>query len=152
LEAFVTRDLSIGRLSAATGVKVPTIRYYESIGLIPPAPRSASDRRLYGPNAEAGLKFIRHARDLGFSIEAVRSLLELAGEPSGSCAEINALCRKQLDGVQRKIAQLTALEAELQRMADSCAGGEVARCKVLESLSDHSLCLADDHSSLDDGE
>ena len=112
---------SIGKLSARTGVKVPTIRYYESIGLIPEAPRTASDRRQYDAEAERVLGFIRHARDLGFPIDTVKSLLDLAHDPSKSCEEVNAIAERQLADVEHRIRQLTALRNELRRMADSCA-------------------------------
>jgi len=133
--------LTIGKLSAKTGVKVPTIRYYESIGLIPEAPRTASDRRLYGAESEQVLGFIRHARDLGFSIEAIRALLDMARDPTKSCEEVNAIAERQLEDVEHRIRQLTALRDELQRMSDSCKGGSVGECGVLECLADHGLCI-----------
>ena len=78
---------SIGHLSRETGVKVPTIRFYEQIGLMPTPQRSASDRRIYGEGATQRLGFIRHARGLGFSIEDIRSLLLLSDQPARSCSE-----------------------------------------------------------------
>ncbi|NJO54658.1 MAG: MerR family transcriptional regulator, partial [Bacteroidales bacterium] len=72
------RSMSIGELSRQTGVKVPTIRFYEEIGLLPPPPRTASNRRVYGTDAVQRLSFIRHARELGFEVEAIRALLRSA--------------------------------------------------------------------------
>lgn len=136
---------SIGALSRETGVKVPTIRFYESIGLLPAPDRSASDRRMYDHRAVQRLAFVRHARDLGFPVEAVRSLLELADHPEQSCADADRLAAEHLAEVERKIGQLEALRDELARVTAECARGRVADCRVIEVLSDHSLCLTHDH-------
>lgn len=132
----------IGRLSAETGVKVPTIRFYEQIGLLAPPPRTASDRRLYDDAASRRLAFIRHARQLGFDLEAIRSLLDLSDQPDRPCAEANAIAARHLSDVETKIAQLQALQVELARMKADCAGGRVSACKVIEVLQDHGSCLA----------
>jgi DNA-binding transcriptional MerR regulator len=81
--------MPIGGLSRKTGVKVPTIRYYESIGLLPQPPRSEGNRRLYGSKGVERLRFIRHARELGFEVDAIRELLELADQPQRSCAKVD---------------------------------------------------------------
>ncbi len=138
-------SFSIGALSRETGVKVPTIRFYESIGLLPAADRTASDRRVYDRKAVQRLAFVRHARDLGFPVEAVRSLLELADHPEQSCADADRLAAEHLAEVRRKIGQLEALRDELARVTAQCARGKVADCRVIEVLSDHSLCLTPDH-------
>lgn len=132
----------IGRLSAETGVKVPTIRFYEQIGLLAPPPRTASDRRLYDDAASRRLAFIRHARQLGFDLEAIRSLLDLSDQPDRPCAEANAIAARHLSDVETKIAQLQALRSELARMKADCAGGQVSACKVIEVLHDHQRCQA----------
>lgn len=142
----MTKPLSIGQLATRTGVKVPTVRYYESIGLLPPAPRTASDRRLYDAQTERRLSFIRHARELGFSVEAVRVFLDLATQPDRSCEEANAIAAAQLVDVERRIEQLSLLRNELKRMSEACSGGTIAECRVIESLSDHGLCLSDRHA------
>lgn len=128
--------MSIGHLARKRAVKVPTIRFYESIGLMPAARRTESGRRLYGEDASRRLGFIRHARDLGFSVEAVRSLLELSDQPQMSCAEADRLAGEHLESVQQKIAQLEALRDELVRITAECAHGRVAECRVIEALSD----------------
>jgi DNA-binding transcriptional MerR regulator len=74
-------EMAIGTLARQTGVKVPTIRYYESVGLLPAAPRTQSNRRLYGAEAVRRLRSIRHARELGFEVEAIRELLAMTAEP-----------------------------------------------------------------------
>lgn len=135
--------LTIGRLSKQTEVKVPTIRYYEQIGLLPQVERSAGNQRLYGPAALDRLRFIRHARDLGFPLESIRDLLKLSDEPDQSCAAADSIASTQLAQVQARISRLRALERELERMIAKCDRGTIADCRVIEVLGDHSLCLND---------
>ena len=136
---------SIGKLATATGVKVPTIRFYEQIGLLAPPPRTASDRRLYDDAALRRLSFIRHARQLGFDLDAIRSLLDLSDHPDRPCGDANAIAERHLADVTEKIAQLQALRTELSRMSAECAGGRVSACKVIEVLHDHELCAVGNH-------
>ncbi len=136
---------TIGRLGAAAGVKIPTIRYYEKIGLLPEAPRSEGGQRIYDQKALNRLKFIRHSRDLGFPLEAIRDLLELSDQPQSSCLAADAVARAQLAAVKTRIARLKALETELERMIAECAHGVVADCRVIEALGDHSLCGSEHH-------
>jgi len=137
--------LTIGKLGAAARVKVPTIRYYEQIGLLLEAERSAGNQRLYSRAALDRLAFIRHARDLGFSLEAIRDLLSLSDVPDQSCAGADAIARAQLAEVETRLARLGALKAELERMVVQCAGGRIANCRVIEVLGDHSFCTTDHH-------
>ncbi|MDD2869318.1 helix-turn-helix domain-containing protein [Neomegalonema sp.] len=136
---------TIGRLGAAAGVKVPTIRYYEKIGLLPEAPRSEGGQRIYDRKALNRLRFIRHARDLGFPLEAIRDLLELSDQPHSSCAAADGVARAQLSAVKTRILRLKALESELERMIAECAHGVIADCRVIEVLGDHSLCGHEHH-------
>lgn len=138
--------LSIGRLGQAAGVKVPTIRYYEQIGLLPEAGRSAGNQRLYDRETLDRLAFIRHARELGFSLESIRDLLSLSDRPDQPCAAADAIAKAQLQAVQARIARLKALETELHRMIDQCACGTIKDCRVIETLGDHALC-AHDHGT-----
>lgn len=139
--------LSIGRLSQETGVKVPTIRYYEQIGLMPAAERSSGNQRLYGAAARRRLSFIRHARDLGFPLEAIRDLLGLTDQPDQPCTAVDAIARAQLATIRSRIARLQALEDELVRMIGHCAHGRIAECRVIEVLGDHGLCAHDHHGT-----
>ena len=104
--------LTIGKLSKATGVKVPTIRYYEQIGLMAAPIRSAGNQRHYDRAAQDRLGFIRHARDLGFPLEAIRELLGLSDDPHGACAVADDIARRQLAAVEARIARLTVLRDE----------------------------------------
>ena len=135
--------LTIGKLGASAGVKVPTIRYYEQIGLLPEAERSAGNQRLYSRKALQRLAFVRHARDLGFTLEAIRDLLSLSDRPDQPCAAADAIARAQLVEVESRLARLTTLKAELERMVLQCAGGSIADCRVIEVLGDYSLCVTD---------
>jgi len=134
--------LTIGKLGAAAGVKVPTIRYYEQIGLLPAPDRSAGNQRLYGRQVQDRLAFIRHARELGFPLEAIRDLLSLSDKPDQTCAAADLIAQTQLTAVRARIARLRALEGELQRMVAQCAHGTIADCRVIEVLGDHQLCEA----------
>lgn len=135
--------LSIGKLSDSAGVKVPTIRYYEQIGLLPEAERSGGNQRLYSVAARDRLAFIRHARDLGFPLEAIRDLLSLSDHPEQSCAAADRIAQAQLVAVEGRIARLMALKSELERMVAQCAGGSVADCRVIECLGNHAYCTSD---------
>jgi len=142
--------LTIGKLGASAGVKVPTIRYYEQIRLLPEAERSAGNQRLYSQKALDRLAFIRHARDLGFTLEAIRDLLSLSDSPDQSCAAADAIARAQLSEVESRLARLTALKAELERMVVQCEGGRIADCRIIEVLGDHSLCATDHRNPKND--
>ncbi|KQS77435.1 MerR family transcriptional regulator [Rhizobium sp. Leaf384] len=131
---------SIGDLSRRTGVKVPTIRYYEQAGLIAPAERTEGNQRRYEKRALDRLAFIRHGRDLGLSIEALRDLIDLSDHPEKPCARADAIAVEHLAAVRAKITQLQRLEHELERIVSHCTGHTVEDCYVLRALSDHALC------------
>lgn len=135
--------LSIGKLAARTGTKVPTIRYYEQIGLLHPPERTAANQRVFDRAALGRLSFIRHARQLGFSLGAIRELLDLTDQPSQPCAHADSIARRQLRQVESRIDRLVALRSELKRMIQECDGKSVADCRVIEVLGDHSECLTD---------
>lgn len=138
---------AIGRLSTEAGVKIPTIRYYEQIGLLPEPERSGGNQRLYGRKALERLAFIRHARELGFPLKSIRDLLSLSDQPQGSCAAADAIATTQLAAVRARLRRLQALEAELERMLAGCARGDIAHCRVIEVLGDHALCAHEHHEA-----
>ena len=135
--------LTIGTLARRTGTKVQTIRYYEQIGLMPEPGRTAGGQRRYGEAELDRLAFVRHARQLGFTLEAIRELLDLSDHPEKSCDEADQIARRQLRQVELRMARLEALRTELKRMVHECSGGNTADCRVLEVLRDHSECLTD---------
>lgn len=134
------KPLPIGALSLQTGVKVPTIRYYEEIGLLPDPDRTERNRRTYGADTVHRLKFIRHARELGFDVEAIRQLLALADDPHRPCQEVDAIARARLTDIEDKIAKLVALRGEVRTMIRQCSQGQVKDCRIIEVLADHTLC------------
>lgn len=136
----MSHGIAIGKVSKATGVKIPTIRYYEQIGLLPTPPRTEGGRRTYDTKDIERLTFIRHSRELGFEIDQIRTLLELQDRPDQSCADADTIAKARLVEVKAKIASLTALQAELERMVDGCSHGRVESCRVIEILADHGKC------------
>lgn len=126
--------MKIGELANRTATKVETVRYYEKIGLLPPPARTAANYRAYGNEHLARLSFIRRARDLGFTLEAVRELLNLSDNQSQACDAVDGIARSHLTEINRKIADLTALRNELDRVIGSCRHGTVANCKIIETL------------------
>lgn len=128
--------VSIGEAGKHSGVKVPTIRYYESIGLLPTPERTGGHRRVYGLADLNRLAFIRHARELGFEIDAIRTLLALQDDPGQSCAAADETARARLAEVDRRIAKLQALRQELARMVSGGCVGLVENCRVIETLSE----------------
>jgi MerR family copper efflux transcriptional regulator len=131
--------LSIGALARKAGCTVPTVRYYEEIGLLPAAPRSEGGQRLYGEAAVRRLGFIRRCRDFSFSIEQVRELVSLVDEPDRPCVEVRDVAAVHLHQVRQKLTELRELEASLARFVDSCstacAGGAAVDCAILEDLA-----------------
>lgn len=143
--------LSIGDLGRRTRCKVQTIRWYEEVGLLPSPARTEGGHRVYGPAHLARLDFIRHARELGFPLDAVRALLVLSDRPERECEEAHALASAQLAVVKDKLRRLEALRVELARMTDACRGGVAGECRILETLADHSHghCASPEHAAAD---
>lgn len=139
MSAPTTPFLSIGTVARRTGCTVPTIRYYEDIGLLPPAARTDGGQRHYGDAALRRLMFIRRCRDFGFSIEQVRELVGLVDQPDRPCTEVRDIAAVHLAQVRRKLDELKALEASLQGFVGSCdsacTGGPAVDCTILEDLA-----------------
>ncbi|MBM1174624.1 MerR family transcriptional regulator [Microvirga arabica] len=133
-------DLSIGDVSRRVAVKVPTIRYYEQIGLLPAPPRTEGRQRRYGAEHVSRLSFIRHARDLGFDVEAIREFLSLSTQPDQSCHPADEIVLRHLESVERRIAQLNLLRSELRHMLEECRHGPVRECQIIQVLGDHGQC------------
>ena len=136
-------DISIGELSRQTGVKVPTIRYYEQIGLVELPSRTEGKQRRYLASHVARLNFIRHARELGFAVEDIRSLLALSSQRDQSCSEVDRIARQHLSNLDQRIGHLQALQGELRLMIEQCSHGCVDECRVIEVLADHRECELD---------
>ncbi|WP_062767980.1 MerR family transcriptional regulator [Sphingopyxis terrae] len=132
--------MKIGELSRATGTNIETIRYYERIGLLPAPARTDANYRSYGDAHRARLRFVRHSRELGFTIDEIRSLLDLSDHPERDCADADRIASAHLEQVEAKIAQLSALRDELTRIVGRCRGGLAGDCRVIEALGDHGQC------------
>ncbi len=126
--------LTIGELSKRTEVNVETIRFYERTGVLPKPPRSAGGHRLYGQDHAMRLNFVRRSRELGFSLDAVRGLLQLVDGSSHTCAEVRAITLDHLADIRRKIADLRRLARTLAEVAGKCRGGKVPDCPIIEAL------------------
>lgn len=148
------RQDTIGSLARETGSKVQTIRYYEQVGLLPAPARTAGNQRVYGKAHRDRLAFIRHARELGFPLDAIRELLALGDRPDQPCARADRIATAHLARIERKIAQLESLRAELVRMVARCRRAQkrgearISECRVIEALADHSHahCLSEAHA------
>lgn len=127
--------LSIGDLARATATKVETIRYYERIGLLPAPARTAGGQRSYAPDHLRRLAFVRRARGLGFTLDQIRTLLDLADQPDRDCAAVDEVARTHLTEVDRKLADLAELRHTLADLIDRCGHGRVAECRIVEALS-----------------
>lgn len=122
------------QLATLTGCNLETIRYYEKVGLLPAPPRSANGYRVYPPDLVRRLRFILRARDLGFSMEEIRSLLSLTDRGIQTCAEVQARTEVHLADTRRRIADLRRMERILAKTILECSGGAVPECAVLEIL------------------
>ena len=130
------KNLKIGDLSRKTGTKVVTIRYYEKIGLLAEPDRGPGNYRSYDAAALSRLRFIRRCRDLGFSLDQVRELLDLSSEVARPCAEVDAITATHLARVEQKIADLQALATELRHISARCGGGgTISDCRILDAMS-----------------
>jgi Cu(I)-responsive transcriptional regulator len=128
-------SLSIGKLAAATGTKVETIRYYESIGLLPSPARTSSNYRAYDADHLSRLSFIRRARALGFSLEQVKELLGLSDQKDMSCHAVDVIAREHLAEIDCKLADLTKLRSELDSVIRQCGQGRISDCRIIETLA-----------------
>lgn len=133
-------NLTIGTLASRTSTTVPTIRYYEEIGLLPHAQRATSGHRNYQEDDLIRLTFIKRCRDLGFSIERVRELVKLFEDGDRSCNEVRDMAQVQLDALRVKMEQMQQLEASLAAFANncsvaSCGDGTTRNCTIIEDWS-----------------
>jgi DNA-binding transcriptional MerR regulator len=134
VKAMQEGRIAIGQLAQLAATKVETIRYYERINLLEAPARTAGNYRTYGQADVNRLSFIRRSRDLGFSLDQVRSLLRLSDERHQSCAEVDRIANAQLAEVTSKIADLCALRDVLQDLIGQCRHGTVADCRIIEAL------------------
>lgn len=134
ITASRAETLPIGVLSKRSGVHIETIRYYERVKMLTPPPRTASGRRLYGTTDLRILVFIRRARELGFSLEEIRTLLRLGGPERATCREVRAIATRHLEDIRTKLSDLKKLERLLSKTVARCSGKTAPECPVLEIL------------------
>lgn len=126
--------MKIGEAAAASGCHLETIRYYERVGLIAAPERTSSGYRAYRQTDVDRLRFISRGRELGFSLEEIRSLLRLNDDLSMSCCDVDAIARTHLTDVRGRIAELERIASELERVIANCVGGERDSCTILGAL------------------
>lgn len=129
-----TERQGIGSLSKKSGVNIETIRYYEREGLIPCPPRTGGGHRSYDDSHLRRLTFIRRSRELGFTLEEIRGLLDLVDGESYTCGEVRAITLNHAETVRSKIADLRRLEKTLVRIASQCRGGTTPECPIIDGL------------------
>lgn len=135
--------LSIGEMSRLSGVKVPTIRFYEEKGLLPRPSRTSGNQRRYDRAALDRLIFIRHARDLGLPLNDIAALLSLEGATGADLDRAHDIAERQRERLRERILRLQRLERELDRIATACDGRHDHVCAVLDAFGDHSECAGD---------
>ncbi|PCI52878.1 MAG: transcriptional regulator [Alphaproteobacteria bacterium] len=129
------KPLKRGALANLTGCNLETIRYYEKIKLMLPPDRTTSGHRIYSISDQSRLRFILRCRELGFSIEEIRSLLSLVDTGNYSCNEINTLTRLHLTSISKKINDLKKMQQTLQTISQECSNGDTPDCPIIDALS-----------------
>ena len=129
-------SLKIGEVAKSTGISVEAIRYYERLGLIREAPRTASGYRQFEPQVVRRLRFVQRAQALGFSLEEIRELLELRASPDASAAEVRRIARAKLAQIEGKMEDLARIRDALDDVSCACSGeGPVGDCPILDALA-----------------
>ena len=130
-----TAGLTIGRVAHSAGLAIDTVRYYEREGLLEKPARTASGYRHYRPDVVARLRFIRQAKELGFSLREIKELLTLRVGAGKSCSEVKARAERKITDVDRRITQLKRVRQALSKLAAECSGrGPTSECPILEAL------------------
>ena len=128
--------MNIGEAAAESGVSAKMIRYYESVDLIPAVARSSSGYRIYSESDVHTLRFVRRARDLGFSVEQIRDLLALWRDRSRTSASVKRIALEHVDELERKARELIEMARTLQHLAERCHGDERPECPIIQGLAD----------------
>lgn len=139
--------MNIGQAAKLSGVSAKMIRYYEQIGLIPPAIRSDAGYRHYSSTDTHSLRFIRRARDLGFSVEQISALLVLWHDRDRASADVKAMALSHAAGLKAKIAELQAMAQTLEHLADHCHGNDRPDCPILADLAEPTAVAATEQRS-----
>ncbi|WP_306114976.1 MULTISPECIES: MerR family transcriptional regulator [unclassified Roseovarius] len=136
--------LTIGALARSAGSNVQTIRYYEQVGLLKPARRTRGGQRRYHVDDVGRLEFIRHSRQFGFSLDAIRELLELSSSSQDSCWSAIFVAQQQLNALERSLSQLLDRKKILRQLIMKCKCSNVETCQVLAGVREYSGCASSD--------
>lgn len=128
--------MNIGRASERSGVSAKMIRYYESIGLVEPAGRAESGYRVYRPEDVHTLRFVRRARDLGFSVEEITELLALWRKRERASGDVKRLALEKIGELEAKISELEAMAQTLRHLAENCHGDDRPDCPIIDELAE----------------
>lgn len=137
--------MNIGQAAKFSGVSAKSIRYYEQIGLVPKVSRSDAGYRNYGTQDVQNLRFIRRARDLGFSVRQISELLVLWGDPDRGCIDVKAMALSHVAGLKAKIADLQAMAQTLEQLAEQCHGNDRPDCPIIAGLAQRTAAVAQFH-------
>jgi MerR family copper efflux transcriptional regulator len=129
------KPMNIGEASAASGVSAKMIRYYEQIGLIKAAARTESGYRVYSPTDVETLRFIRRARDLGFSVEEMSTLLALWQDKGRESADVKRVALQHVEAIEKRISELEGMARTLRHLAGHCHGDDRPDCPILDDLA-----------------
>ena len=126
--------MRIGELARSCDCPAETIRYYEKIGLLPPAARRANGYRSYGDTHQKWLQFILRSKELGFNQVEVRRLTDLAQQKQAACADVHELLEEHVNDVRKRVRELQRLERALVRLKTQCENGTLHECPVIDEL------------------
>ena len=129
-----TRGYAIGEVSQRTGVNIETIRYYERISIMPEPDRTGGGNRQYNHAQLKRLFFVKKCRDLGFSLDEIRALLEMVDRDDFTCGEVHGMTVSHLANINKKLSNLKRLKKTLGQMVSECSKGDVPECPIIDTL------------------
>lgn len=130
-------SLTIGKVAQQAGVGVETVRFYEREGVIDEPPRRMSGYRQYPPETVARIRFVRRAKELGFTLKEIKELLLLRASPGSRCADVRQRAQAKIEDIQQRMRDLQKMEKALKRLMTACSGrGPATECPILEALED----------------
>jgi len=136
MSQFVSSPFNIGQAAARSGVSAKMVRHYESLGLLPKVARTDAGYRLYGDTEVHTLRFIRRARDLGFSMAEIAELLKLWQNRRRASADVKRIALAHVADLHRRISEMEAMKRTLERLAGCCHGDQRPDCPILEELAE----------------
>jgi Cu(I)-responsive transcriptional regulator len=130
--------LTIGRLAKQAGLGIETVRFYERQGLIAPPPRTDSNYRIYPEEEISRLKFIKRAKDLGFTLKEIKELFHLQHDPHATKADVKKRTMEKIEDIKKRVQDLSKIQAALEHLAEACDGhGPMSECPIMDALTGH---------------